>query len=900
MPINKNKSSQKGNIFAVLFGAVALTGVLAAVSMQTVTGPVRTVTKVTQKNMVDNDLMTANKIIVATAAAQSDDGDCDADGFVEPAPWRAAGGAPAPTGGGLLPNTIGANTIDPWGSEYGYCVWDHRTVDAAGCGGASQLRLQGPTAILSNQLVLAVVSAGPDKTFQTTCRDWLDANTDNEPDNPLIEKTAGSDDYIIKQTYIEAANTGGGQGLWNIKDADANVAEIGKDLEIKDSGGDVNVSISSATGVGDFLGITTDLIAAKTGGTIDIDGHATFSTGSNKRLQMNSGYIEFVDRTGSTKSGSINIFNDNINVDTAGGDIIIQNRGGGRNGTVGKIGIYGTDTSNQDGGPIEIIAGDASASGDGGDINITAGGSFGSRNINQTQRGGDVVITGGSNDDIQTGTGTRDAGSVYLRAGQNTASTDENGNVRLQYHDGAAYQDALFVDGGNGKVGIGLSNPSRKFHVLQELDAADANSLEAALIDLRSNTSVNGENAAVTSYLLNRKTVATGVTDTGFAIGNRVVARRNGYLASTDDNGILDRLFGEYILYGHGDINPAATPHTNLIRGLSIVSQAETGTIDSAYDIHLATTSGGPTATQHWGIHQATPGIMNYFAGNIGIGAGAAEPIFNLHIDGNAGEEGTPGIFIEDPTTSAGTHGGRLYFDDTSGQNVFKMASRSAGSETGYIAIDRDSGDIDFSGSMIFDQGNGDIGVGPDIHFDASGMLAAEDHMYFNIDSGNLNTNRRFEFRTNTSTSSGGSLLMRLNDTGILTVYGSGTTCTIGNGVGATNCTSDMRLKKDVHTLENSLDTIMNSRGVRYKWNELAGKDKDDEMIGVIAQEVQEILPEIVSENEDTGYLQVGLDGYIPVLIEAVKELKHENDALKADNKALEKRLKAIEEKLAE
>jgi hypothetical protein len=49
MPINKNKSSQKGNIFAVLFGAVALTGVLAAVSMQTVTGPVRTVTKVTQK-----------------------------------------------------------------------------------------------------------------------------------------------------------------------------------------------------------------------------------------------------------------------------------------------------------------------------------------------------------------------------------------------------------------------------------------------------------------------------------------------------------------------------------------------------------------------------------------------------------------------------------------------------------------------------------------------------------------------------------------------------------------------------------------------------------------------------------------------------------------------------------
>jgi hypothetical protein len=166
--------------------------------------------------MVDNDLMIANKIIVATAAAQSDDGDCDADGFIEPAPWRAAGGA--------------------------------------------------------------VVSAGPDKSFQTTCRDWLDANTDNEPDNPLIEKTAGSDDYIIKQTYIEAANTGGGQGLWNIKDADANVAEIGKDLEIKDSGGDVNVSISRATGVGDFLGLTTNVITPRNTSTnrIDLDGFFRF------------------------------------------------------------------------------------------------------------------------------------------------------------------------------------------------------------------------------------------------------------------------------------------------------------------------------------------------------------------------------------------------------------------------------------------------------------------------------------------------------------------------------------------------------------------------------------------------------------------------------------------------
>ena len=69
-----NKS--KGNVFALLFAAVAMTGVLGVVGMQTVSGPVRTITKVTQQNIAETDLMTNAKIVVLNGAVL---GDSDSD-----------------------------------------------------------------------------------------------------------------------------------------------------------------------------------------------------------------------------------------------------------------------------------------------------------------------------------------------------------------------------------------------------------------------------------------------------------------------------------------------------------------------------------------------------------------------------------------------------------------------------------------------------------------------------------------------------------------------------------------------------------------------------------------------------------------------------------------------------
>lgn len=87
------------------------------------------------------------------------------------------------------------------------------------------------------------------------------------------------------------------------------------------------------------------------------------------------------------------------------------------------------------------------------------------------------------------------------------------------------------------------------------------------------------------------------------------------------------------------------------------------------------------------------------------------------------------------------------------------------------------------------------------------------------------------------------------------------------------NSTSDLGLKKDIRTYPNSLQTVMNLRGVEFNW-----RDTDKKSIGVIAQEVQMIVPELVS---DTEIKTVNYNGLIGILIEAVKELKAEIDHLK-------------------
>lgn len=96
--------------------------------------------------------------------------------------------------------------------------------------------------------------------------------------------------------------------------------------------------------------------------------------------------------------------------------------------------------------------------------------------------------------------------------------------------------------------------------------------------------------------------------------------------------------------------------------------------------------------------------------------------------------------------------------------------------------------------------------------------------------------------------------------------------------------TSDARFKTNISTIPNALESTLKLRGVTFDWNREAfayTRLPDGKQIGVIAQEVENVFPELVSK-DDKGYRSVAYDRLVPVLIEAIKAQQAEIDALKA------------------
>lgn len=88
------------------------------------------------------------------------------------------------------------------------------------------------------------------------------------------------------------------------------------------------------------------------------------------------------------------------------------------------------------------------------------------------------------------------------------------------------------------------------------------------------------------------------------------------------------------------------------------------------------------------------------------------------------------------------------------------------------------------------------------------------------------------------------------------------------------NSTSDVNLKQNIKPLQNSLETVKQIEGVEFEWKKSSKKS-----LGVIAQEIEQILPELVTEVD--GNKTVNYNGLVGLLIQAVKELSEEVEELK-------------------
>lgn len=97
------------------------------------------------------------------------------------------------------------------------------------------------------------------------------------------------------------------------------------------------------------------------------------------------------------------------------------------------------------------------------------------------------------------------------------------------------------------------------------------------------------------------------------------------------------------------------------------------------------------------------------------------------------------------------------------------------------------------------------------------------------------------------------------------------------------NETSDMRLKKNVNTIENALVKVQLLRGVSFNWKTEEFKERNFDtlpQIGLIAQEVEKVLPQIVDTDKE-GYKSVEYSKLVALLIEAIKEQQTQNSEMK-------------------
>jgi len=354
-----------------------------------------------------------------------------------------------------------------------------------------------------------------------------------------------------------------------------------------------------------------------------------------------------------------------------------------------------------------------------------------------------------------------------------------------------------------------------------------------------------------------------------------------------------------------------------------------TGTVENRYGIRLVSPE-GVANTSDYAVYQESDFQQNYFAGDVGIGTD--QPAAKLNIDGASGDnlyytyagpayanftsesqgylDFTTNAFTA--LNSAGTGRGSALMgvnqDDSTSDNVgvygFAEATHGAGSKSRMTGV---AADVTMSGAGSIGQldaltgwagvfagtvndlwtvyvdrptvagGTVNHNVGILIADQAGIATTSEYALYYNgVNPTVIRANGWLGVGTNNP------------DDAVVEVK-NGTVCVDTNGDdSATSCItaeSDVRLKKNLQPIESALEKIMKIHGYEFDWRwdefeqvkRFVAKPHD---MGVIAQEVEAVFPEAMGE-EINGYKTVNYQALIAPLIESVKELKRQNDALK-------------------
>ena len=251
-----------------------------------------------------------------------------------------------------------------------------------------------------------------------------------------------------------------------------------------------------------------------------------------------------------------------------------------------------------------------------------------------------------------------------------------------------------------------------------------------------------------------------------------------------------------------------------------------------------------------------------YFT-NIGYAAGRynSSMNFNVHLGYAAGNRGTNAI----KNVAIGAYA--MYAD--SGSYMTGDNSTSVGHESMYnISSGYNNSGLGYQSFYNLTTGYNNTAIG---NFAGDALLTGYNNTYLGNSTDASTTSAINQTMIGYDTSGQADNSVTLGNSDVTAIYmaeDSGATIYAGNATfgGDVTISSDIRLKSNIVSLGSTLSKLLLIDGKSYTMNS-DGKDK----IGVLAQEVQEVFPELVGEDTE-GMLTVNYQGLVPVLINALKE----------------------------
>ncbi len=499
-------------------------------------------------------------------------------------------------------------------------------------------------------------------------------------------------------------------------------------------------------------------------------------------------------------------------------------------------------------------------------------------------------------------------------------------------------ENNIFSDITNNGVGIGITTPTEKLQVIGNANISGiltatsfVGNLTGTATGLSGTPNINVGIATASSFVGNLTGTATGLsgtpninvgilTATTASISGNVTVGGNVSIAGTltyedvtnvDSIGLVTARSGVNVTGGSVVISsggltvsgvttvaagstsaPSVSPTGDNNTGIFFPSAdtiafaeggAEAARFNSSGNLLVGTTSDTGTSSQRL---QVSGGA--YVSGNLGIGS--TNPVNKLQVTGgNIAITGStsPSLFLVPTSGSSYTFGSntaitgggiydstggawRLLIKDTTGNVLINNTS-----ETG-----TSSQPLQVTGGGYF---SGNVGIGTT---NPNGISAQTSQLAMAGSNAGGGAGYHQFLTVSNTTATNPNKFFRLNSTGSIEIVNSGYTSTIftfansGDFTATGNVTgySDETLKDNIQTITDALDKVNQLRGVEFDRKDIEGNPHN---IGVIAQEVEKVIPEVVMTNGD-GIKSVAYGNLVGLLIEAIKELKEEVNELKA------------------